>query len=322
MKKSIVFTAVLLMSSNAFAWGRRGHQMVAETAATVVSSEPQSEFMRAHSFDLAYYANVPDFIWKRPATYAMERNQHYINLEVFQREFAKQPEITKPWELSRKEFDAKFPGVEQDKGRAFWRVRELNDRLTKVTQELRDLKEATGPARQKLQEKWIVTAGAIGHYIGDLGMPLHLSENHDGQMTGQKGIHSYFEDVMVNQLYPGISAEVYKDAQKKWPQFKKQNADKTVLQLIADLGERSMKSAPKLLAMDKKMKRDQIAKNAEAYHSMIRERLTDSSLVLAEVYRRNLGFQFDDNKFYFFAGEPEYIAPGDGTTETPAIPKK
>ena len=26
----------------------------------------------------------------------------------------------------------------------------------------------------------------MSHYIGDLSMPLHVSENYDGQMTGQK----------------------------------------------------------------------------------------------------------------------------------------
>ncbi len=33
----------------------------------------------------------------------------------------------------------------------------------------------------------------LGHYIGDAHMPLHTSVNHDGQLTGQQGIHGMWE---------------------------------------------------------------------------------------------------------------------------------
>lgn len=33
----------------------------------------------------------------------------------------------------------------------------------------------------------------IGHYIGDAHVPLHTTENYNGQMTGQKGIHGFWE---------------------------------------------------------------------------------------------------------------------------------
>lgn len=300
-----------------WAWGRRGHQIVGENAALVVSGEPEAKFMRSHSFDFAFYANVPDFIWKRPASNAMERPEHFTDLEIFKREFAKHPEIEKPFELSRKDLETKFPEIKTDAGRSFWRIRELNDQLEKVTKELRELKETSGPTRQKLQEKWVTIAGVMGHYVGDLGMPLHVSENYDGQMTGQKGIHSYFEDAMVDQLYPEINCEVNKEAMKQWPAFKKKNADKTVLQLIQGIGDRSTKAIPVLLTLDKKNKREETKKNALVYRNLIRDRLVDSTLALAEIYRRQLGWTFDDNKFYFFNNEPVYIQPGENPVVVP-----
>lgn len=283
----------------------------------VVSQEPNAGFMRSHSFDFGYYANVPDFIWKRPATYATERNEHYVNLEIYEREFAKHPEVSKPFELSRKELETKFPDLHADAGRAYWRVRELNDRLSEVTKQLKDLKEPTGEARQKLQAKWMVIAGVMAHYVGDLGMPLHVTENHDGQLTNQKGIHSYFEDVIVDQLYPEIDCEVNREAMKQWPAFSKKNSGKSVLELLEQVSANSMKAAQQLLTIDKKSDRKNLKKNVQAYHAMIRQRLVDSALVVAELYRRQLGFPFDDKKFYFFAGEPEYIQPAEGAAPPP-----
>jgi hypothetical protein len=44
----------------------------------------------------------------------------------------------------------------------------------------------------------------IGHYIGDSHVPLHTTENYNGQLTGQKGIHGLWESRLVE-----INAEDY-----------------------------------------------------------------------------------------------------------------
>src|SRR4029453_7600387 len=33
----------------------------------------------------------------------------------------------------------------------------------------------------------------IGHYIADAHVPLHTSQNYNGQLTGQEGIHAFWE---------------------------------------------------------------------------------------------------------------------------------
>ena len=33
----------------------------------------------------------------------------------------------------------------------------------------------------------------MGHYIGDAHVPLHTTENYNGQLTGQEGIHAFWE---------------------------------------------------------------------------------------------------------------------------------
>lgn len=308
----IGFLAVVFTPFTVGAWGKRGHQIVGEVATMLASKQPNSDWLRDQSFNFGYYANAPDFIWKRPATYDVEKPEHFVDLDVFQREFAKTPDVKEPFNLSRKEFEEKFPDIKPLSGRAFWRIRELNADLESLTKQLRDLKEPTGEARQKLQEKWVVTAGVLGHYVGDLGQPLHVTENHDGQMTHQKGIHGYYEDALVDLLYPDILVSVNQEATREWPSFTKKNNKKTIQEMLTDLTDLSQKQLPKLLALDKQMKRDNTLKTAKVFEPMIRRQLVDSSLVLAEIYRRQLGWTFDANRFYFMAGEPEYIRPAEG----------
>jgi hypothetical protein len=33
----------------------------------------------------------------------------------------------------------------------------------------------------------------FGHYLGDLNVPLHTTMNYNGQLTGQEGIHGFWE---------------------------------------------------------------------------------------------------------------------------------
>lgn len=42
-------------------------------------------------------------------------------------------------------------------------------------------------------ERILKISAEIGHYIGDAHVPLHTTENYDGQLTGQQGIHAFWE---------------------------------------------------------------------------------------------------------------------------------
>lgn len=44
----------------------------------------------------------------------------------------------------------------------------------------------------------------LGHYIADAHVPLHTTENYNGQMTGQRGIHGFWESRI-----PELKAEDY-----------------------------------------------------------------------------------------------------------------
>jgi hypothetical protein len=59
---------------------------------------------------------------------------------------------------------------------------------------------------QKLKwHKAMLDASDLGHYVGDGHMPLHLTQNYDGGMTNQKGIHSRYETIMVGAYSTNLS---------------------------------------------------------------------------------------------------------------------
>ena len=77
------------LMNQAQAWGRRGHSIVCQTAAAVLAAKTtdgSADFLKEHSFDLGFYCNVPDFIWKRQPTYEIEHPQHYMDLDLYDRE--------------------------------------------------------------------------------------------------------------------------------------------------------------------------------------------------------------------------------------------
>ncbi len=54
----------------------------------------------------------------------------------------------------------------------------------------RDLTEAF---RQSNMERILSLSADIGHYIADAHVPLHTTTNYNGQLSGQKGIHAFWE---------------------------------------------------------------------------------------------------------------------------------
>jgi hypothetical protein len=62
----------------------------------------------------------------------------------------------------------------------------------------------------------------IGHYIADAHVPLHTSENYNGQLTGQEGIHGLWETRLPElfmgsySLFTGKAAYVHNPQKSAW----------------------------------------------------------------------------------------------------------
>lgn len=64
----------------------------------------------------------------------------------------------------------------------------------------------------------VVIAGTLAHFIGDQSQPYHPTADHDGWVTGNGGIHSYYEDNVVQNIDERLSVDVLQLASD--PQFR------------------------------------------------------------------------------------------------------
>ena len=64
--------------------------------------------------------------------------------------------------------------------------------------------QLTEAFRRKDVRRILRLAADLGHYIGDANVPLHTTRNYNGQLTGQQGIHGYWESRL-----PELFSETY-----------------------------------------------------------------------------------------------------------------
>ncbi len=90
------------------------------------------------------------------------------------------------------------------------------------------LSQLTDAFRNHDHSRILRLAADMGHYIADAHVPLHTTENYNGQLTGQTGIHAFWESRL-----PELFAE---DAYDFWirPAIFLQDADGFFWQIILD----------------------------------------------------------------------------------------
>jgi len=62
------------------------------------------------------------------------------------------------------------------------------------------LRQLTNAFKEKNQSRILLLSAAIGHYIADAHVPLHACSNHNGQLSGQQGIHAFWESRLPELL--------------------------------------------------------------------------------------------------------------------------
>jgi hypothetical protein len=159
------------MVQQCFCWGFYAHRKINYYAVFLLPPEmlvlfkPNSDFLMEHAVD-------PD---KRRYAVTAEGSRHYIDIDTYG---------VYPYDsLPRKWNDAVAKYSEDSlnaHGIVPWWVNTMLYRLTEAFKE-------------KNQAKILKYAAEIGHYIADAHVPLHVSSNHNGQLTDQKGIHGFWE---------------------------------------------------------------------------------------------------------------------------------
>ena len=179
-------------------WGAFGHEHI-NRAAVMALPEPLQMFFFNHVDFVTQESVVPD-LRKYTLNDKSENPRHFIDLE----NFGSPDTLPKTLAEAKKHYEEKFL---QQNGILPWYIEEMMDKLTKAFKE-------------KRKNEILFVAADLGHYIGDAHMPFHTSVNHDGQLTNQKGIHSFWESQLPEMFgkdynYHTPEAQFIEDIQKE-----------------------------------------------------------------------------------------------------------
>jgi hypothetical protein len=171
MKKLFISVTLLLLYQHCFCWGFFAHQKINYYAVFLLPPEmlilykPNIAFITEHAVD-------PD---KRRYMVAAEGPRHYIDIDYY----GKYPldSLPRKWDDAIAKYSE---ATLTENGIVPWWVQTMQKRLVSAFKE-------------KDQSKILKLSAEIGHYIADAHVPLHANSNHNGQLTGQQGIHGFWE---------------------------------------------------------------------------------------------------------------------------------
>ena len=151
--------------------------------------------------------------------------------------------------------------------------------------------------RNKNRDSIIFYATDMGHYIADAHVPLHTTENYDGQLTDQKGLHSLWEstipelEISQYQLYNSHKAKYLRHPEKDiW------NAVRTANSLVSEVLQLEREATKQFTDSTKYRIQRRNGNEVKSYTSafaraygkllgnMINERLLKSSNLIADFW--------------------------------------
>ncbi|MEO0471289.1 MAG: zinc dependent phospholipase C family protein [Bacteroidota bacterium] len=176
--KILIFSVVCSIPIQAIGWGFWAHQRINRMA---VFTLPRGMFgfYKAYIEFITKHAVDPD---KRRYAVDGEAPRHYIDIDHY-------GEL--PFDNVPHRWNEAVEAFSEDTLQAYgilpWHIPVMVYRL-------RDAMKARNlPRILKL-------SADLGHYVGDAHVPLHTTENYNGQLTGQKGIHGFWES-RLPELY-------------------------------------------------------------------------------------------------------------------------
>ncbi len=188
-KASLVAAAVLVASlvpASASAWGFTAHRYIMSRAIDLLPPDLKP-FYERYRDEIVIRTTDPD-LWRNVGW--EEDPNHFINFGV--REFGDYPFTALPRELGAAIEKFGMAALKRD-GLLPWRASEEFGNLRRTFE--RFARGALfGPGDV------ILFSGVTAHYIQDANQPFHASNNYDGQLTGNTGIHARFESDLFDRF--------------------------------------------------------------------------------------------------------------------------
>lgn len=182
----IMLSAVLLLGllpkEPAHSWGFYGHQRINRMAVFTLPPEMVS-FYKAHIEFITNHAVDPD---KRRYGVEGEAPRHYIDIDHYgPHAFDSVPQFWKQAVAKYSEDTLMAYGIVP------WQIEKQYYKLLNAF-------------KDENLDRILHYSADLGHYVADAHVPLHTTENYNGQMTGQRGIHGFWESRI-----PEMKAEDY-----------------------------------------------------------------------------------------------------------------
>ena len=159
-------------------WGFFGHKRINRIATFTLPPE-MFGFYKEHIEYLTEHAVDPD---KRRYAVEGEAQRHYIDIDHYIHLGED------PFKIVPRRWNEAIEKFTEDTLQAYgivpWNIMLMKLKLQKAFE-------------TKNVDLILKYSADIGHYIGDAHVPLHTTENYNGQMTGQKGIHGLWESRLV-----------------------------------------------------------------------------------------------------------------------------
>ena len=207
---------LLLLMLNFFSWGFFAHQKINRLAVFTLPSG-MSRFYKNNITFIEEHAVDPD---KRRYADTAEASRHFIDAD----RYGPTPfdSIPQKWKDALNKYGEH---VLHENGIVPWQIERTYYSLSSAFR-----------ARDSL--RILKLSADLGHYISDAHVPLHTTENYNGQLTGQIGIHGFWESRLPELFYTeydflvGRAQYITEPLKEAWAIIKKSQSQKDSVLLI------------------------------------------------------------------------------------------
>jgi len=203
-----VLWGILFLTNQSMGWGFWAHKQIHRRAVQAMP-EPVAAFFREYATFLIEHSIDAD---DRRRIDPTEAEQHFIDIDRYGK--YPFPELPRRFEDAVKKYTL---DTVRANGVVPWRIAAFTDSLTHAF-------------KMKNLDKILFFAANVGHYVADAHVPLHTTENYDGQLTGQKGLHARWESEIPERFMRHLETQNEPAPRAKYIANKTEESFKWVLE--------------------------------------------------------------------------------------------
>ena len=184
----VALAVVFVRVPRVHAWGFSGHKLIADRAIDLLPAEIRPFFQKFRT-TIVEHSIDPDTY--RTVGWAEEDPRHYLDMD----NYGPFPFKNLPHDY-KEAVAARGADFVTKNGVVPWRTQEIYDKLREAFTQL--------PTSAYARDNVKLFSAVVAHYVADSFQPFHAVANHDGQLTGQRGIHARFESELFDRYQSSL----------------------------------------------------------------------------------------------------------------------